>query len=77
MNDSAQEPPEYDDDAPRALAASEKWELREYTLNLARSLYEYSVPQVGGPAGGVPAMSPEEAFTHAEAFVAEAIRRGY
>jgi len=64
---------EYEDDSFKPVCEVPKNQRRFYVLELANELFQYSCPDNGGP----PSISPEQAFTFAEEFVAEAVRRGY
>jgi len=62
-----------DDDDYTPLCDAPPEFVRRYTLALAQDVWMGSMTI----KGEAPKLSPEEAFSHAEAFVAEALRRGY
>lgn len=65
---------EYEDDENyKPLCEVSNNQRKFYVLDLAEKLYVYSTSN----DGGLPKVSPEEAFASAESFAAEAMRRGY
>lgn len=69
MTDDA---PEFEPDYPTFMEMGSR-KRQAMVRELAFELFQHSCPNTGGP----PSISPEECFAHAEAFVAEAQRRGY